>query len=190
MFEGLGVEVVDTRFKGVVMDIRLPDALENELPGLRKRISVTLDRTFGSRRPDIHTLDLDSPLMQFMLKAARQYEYGGKTALVSGLEGNSALVGILRWQNDQGRRMRRELLSVLVDEEGDSKTNPGSFSNWLATPAQELPRGAQFPSDALVKECYKASVAQADARLAKLSNNDLHPEGLQWIAGAWRYSEA
>ena len=64
MFAQLGIEIVATIYRGLVLDIRLPETVVAELSTRRSRWRVTLDRTWASARTDIHMLDLESPLMQ------------------------------------------------------------------------------------------------------------------------------
>jgi hypothetical protein len=55
-------------------------------------------------------LDLDSFLMQYLIEKAKSYDFMGLTAVLKteSLRGKAIITGLLRWQNEQGNRMRQE----------------------------------------------------------------------------------
>lgn len=187
MFEQLGIEVVATRYRGLVMEIRLPEAVIAELSTRRSRWRVTLDRTWASARSDIHMLDLESPLMQLMLRGARSYVFGGRIAAVAQLPGTALLAARLRWQNEQGRRMRQEFVMVNIDDQGSVAINPASISDWLGDSGVD---GAGLPAQSSTKVWLDAAKQALDRRLLEVSNTDLHPENREWAAAAWRGKES
>lgn len=182
MFRQLGIEVVERLHKGAVWDVRVPEALTAELPGRRTRLRITLDRVWGANRPDIQMMDLQSPLMQLLLRKAKGYKFGGLVAPVSGLSGAAVLTAILRWQNDQGRRMRQEYTVARMRTDGAVDTNPQEFSDWLLGPAADVDA---VPEKALCKGWFRAAELATDQRLGEVSNTDLHPENRQWVSGGW-----
>ena len=182
MFRQLGVEVVDTHHKGLVWDIRLPEEVAWELPGRRSRWRVTFDRVWGASRPEVHALDLGSPLMRFLLAKARDYEFGGHAAALTGLAGAAVLTAILRWQDDQGRRMRQELTALQVLGDARVETNPPAFADWLLEPTTD---GAHLPDRTTTRPLLEAARDATERRLAVVSNADLHPESRQWVSGGW-----
>ena len=185
MFAQLRIEVVVTRHRGLVMDIRLPEDLVAELSTRRSRWRVTLDRTWASARPDVHMLDLESPLMQLMLRRARSYAFGGRIAAVAQLPGAALLAARLRWQNEQGRRMRQEFIMVDVDDRSVAEINPDRVSDWLRHQGMD---GAGLPEESSTKGWLGAARDALDRRLLEVSNTDLHPENREWAAAAWRGS--
>lgn len=186
MFTQLGIEVVTTRYRGLVLEIRLPENVRTELSTRKSRWRVTLDRTWASARPDIHMLDLESPLMKLMLQRAASYPFGGRAAAVAKLPGAALLAARLRWQNEQGRRMRQEFVMVNVDDRGVAELNPEDVSDWLS---REGVDGAGQPADSSTQDWMDAARQVLDGRLLKVSNTDLHPENREWVAGAWRAAD-
>lgn len=182
MFSHLGIEVVDRLHKGAVWDIRVPDNLTSELPGRRTRMRITFDRVWGATRPDIQMMDLQSPLMQLLLRRAKAYGFGGLVVPLTGIRGAGVLTAILRWQNDQGRRMRQEYTVARVGEDGRVDTNPQEFADWLLRPAVD---GDTLPEKAMAKNWFQAAENSTDRRLGDVSNTDLHPENRQWVSGGW-----
>ena len=81
-------------------------------------------------------MDLESPLFLYMLDIAGSYGFDGRVAKICG-PGNSVAVitAMLRWQNDQGKRMRQEYIACLVKDDGSVGTNPEEFVEWLRNPA-------------------------------------------------------
>ena len=187
MFAHLGVEIVETRHGGLVWDIRLPESVAGEMSSRRTRWRVTLDRTWGAARSDIHMLDLESPLMRFMLRYAKAYEFGGRTAGIAHLPGVALTAAVLRWQNEQGRRMRQEFAIVRMIGDSAAEMNPTEVTDWLTGPAQD---GADLPAESNTERWLHAAQQAVDRRLAEMSNADLHPENRQWIAAAWRGESA
>jgi hypothetical protein len=97
-------------------------------------------------------------------------------------EGAAVLTAVLRWQNDQGRRMRQEFTALQVRKDGSVETNPEAFVGWLLSPASD---GAHVPDRAVTQPCLDAAGSATEARLAEVSNADLHPESRQWVSGGW-----
>ena len=183
MFTQLGIEVVTTRYRGLVMEIRLPEDVVAELSMRRTRWRVTLDRTWASARSDIHMLDLESPLMRLLLRQATSYTFGGRIAAVAQLPGTALLAARLRWQNEQGRRMRQEFVMVNVDDRDIAEINPDEISDWLRHQCMD---GAGLPAESSTKGWLSAAREALDRRLLEVSNTDLHPENREWAAAAWR----
>ena len=181
MFYQLGIEVVDRLHKGIVWDIRLPDNLLTELPGKRTRIRITFDRVWGTNRPDTQMMNLQSPIIQLLLRKAKAYEFGGHVAPLTYIKGAAILTAVLRWQNDQGHRMRQEYTAVRVRSNGHVDTNPQEFADWLLKPAIT---GQKLPDKSVVGQWLKAATNATDLRLANVSNTDLH-QNRQWVSGGW-----
>jgi len=183
MFSHLGIEVIDRLHQGLVWDLRIPPELEGELSGRRTRMRITMDRVWGASRPDIQMMDLSSPLMQTLLRKAKAYDFGGQVAALHRLGGDAVLTAILRWQNDQGRRMRQEFAVAWVRENGHVETNPEAFADWLLEPAVNVAQ--TIPDREHTKRWFEAAEQATDRRLGEISNVDLHPENRQWVSGGW-----
>ena len=183
MFAELGIEIVEVRHKGLVLEIRLPESVVTELSTRRSRWRVTLDRTWAAARTDIHMLDLDSPLMKLLLRHARSFRFGGRTAGIARLPGWAVLAALLRWQNEQGRRMRQEFAMITIKDNGDAELNPESVAEWLKRPCTDLDA---LPAELAARDWLTEAQRALDSRLAEVSNADLHPENREWVAAGWR----
>jgi hypothetical protein len=87
-------------------------------------------------------LDFSHSLLQYMVEVARSHSFGGLSGACDGLPGQSVIAALLRWQNDQGQTMRKELDVVAVDGHlADRRIatvrNPKGFSEWLLQPAAD-----------------------------------------------------
>jgi hypothetical protein len=93
------------------------------------------------------------------------------------------LTSVLRWQTDQGMRMRQEYGAFLIDSDGGVQQNSEKFSEWLKLPAQDGPSNllAAIPK----KELYRKGERAMHSRLAEVSNMDLHPENFQVLTGCF-----
>ena len=111
-----------------------------------------------------------------------KYSFDGRVCRIKGLDGSALIMAILRWQNDQGIRMRQEYLATLVKENGKNEQNSKTVSNWLNNSAQD----GQKMVDTIAGETLLDSVKDTiDQRLDFISNNELHPEYRQIVSAAW-----
>lgn len=184
MFQMLGIEVVETTHNGRLFHIRLSESVQHELGIDRSRYEVTLDRELVVSRPNTHMLDLDSFLMQYLLSKAKSYDFMGLSAVIKDrlLGQGGLLTSLLRWQNDQGNRMRQEYTAYLIKPNGEVQTNPGGFANWLKNNGAT---GTLTPDRTENTRMFELADLAADTRLKEISNMHLHPENNQWISGAW-----
>lgn len=182
----LGIEVAERTHKSKLLRIRLPELVMRELgmsPKASPRMDVTLDRELAAHRPDTQMLDLNSPLMQYLLNKARDYDFGGLAAVVQGDElGEGALFGaMLRWQGLQGKRMREEFVTIQVNE-GGAQLNTETIGQWLLQPAQPA---ELKPMPEHCKALFAGAESAINQRLASVSNRYLIPENLQWATAGW-----
>ncbi len=182
MFERTGVELRGKLHKGAVWEIKLPETLVERMPGRGALWRVTLDRTWGASRPDIHMLDLSSPLMKALIEEAKALAAGGLAVPVADLDGIGLVAAILRWQNDQGRRMRQEFSIVQVAADGTCRLNPEKVSEWLKVPAR---RSSAPHQKKTAQQLLQSALEAFDSRLDEVSNLDIHPENRQLIGAGW-----
>lgn len=184
MFKQLAIDIVETTHNGAIWQIRLPEAIQQELNSKRSRYEVTLDRQLAAHRPHTHMLDLDSFLMQYLLQKAKAYDFAGQTAVfkTEALKGPAVFTSILRWQNDQGNRLRQEFTVYQLQSNGKVETNPQAFGEWLKQTAET--GQVSIDKDHNPDLLKKAELA-ADKRLAQVSNQYLQPENHQWVTAAW-----
>ncbi len=83
-------------------------------------------------------LGMDFFLMQYLIRKAKSYEFMGLSAVIQSdnLEGAAILTSLLRWQNDQGQRMRQEYTAYEITADGQVTVNPQNFSEWMKQSAQ------------------------------------------------------
>lgn len=188
MFQQLDIEVVDTTHNELLWHIRLPESVQKAIGITRSRYEVTLDRILATTRPGTHMLDLDSFLMQHLIHKAKSYDFMGLSAVIrsENLDGDAILTSLLRWQNDQGQRMRQEYTAYGIAPDGQVTVNPQTFSEWLKQPAKT---GKITTDREQNKTWFAAAEEAADLRLAEVSNQHLHPENNQWVSSAWIASD-
>lgn len=181
MIEQLGIEVRETSHGESVLRIRLPDELAEKV-GLRGRqLRITWVRDLAVHRPDIHMIDLDSPLLREMLSRAKSYSFDGRVASVKGLDAVCAATAMLRWQNDQGRRMRQEFAAYLLRADGIVDRNPDDFNRWLVYRAEDGRRPLRQEE---AKRALLSLEQEMDQRLAELANQYIHPENAQLLGAS------
>src|SRR5690554_19969 len=186
MFEQLSIEVLDKIHKDRVLKIALPEQVGAALgkkAGSSLRMDVTLDRVIAMSRPDTHMLDLNSALMQYLLRAALDYEFDGVTASVSAPElGGGALLGaMLRWQSPQGSRKRQEFALIHTDAK-KGQLNPQRASQWLLKSASHV-EGEYLREKS--RQLFESAEKLAEKRMGDLCNKYLLPESIDWVAGGW-----
>ena len=184
MFAQTGIEIVEKTHEQKVWHIRIPEELMAELGTSRSRYEVTFDRFLATHRPNTHMLDLDSFIMKSLVERAKSYEFGGLAAVVDtkSLQPGALIAGLLRWQNDQGMRMRQEYAVYHITQAGKSALNPAALSEWLKSPAC----GGDMATDRDTnKRWFQNAKVAANSRLDTISNKYLHPQNVQWVAGAW-----
>ena len=184
MMNQLNIELIETRSKGLILELRLPEDMREELEmGPRQRIAITFDRDLAARRNEIQMMDFDSPFFLYMIASAKQHKFDGLTAKLTGLPGKAIMTAMLRWQNDQGMRMREEYVATLSKPNGLVVSNPPELVQWLIKPAND---GDDMTIDRdHAKQLRQLAFEAMDKRLAALSNTDLHPESRQLINAGW-----
>jgi len=182
MFALQNIEISNVQQSGLILTVRLPDEVSEKLPQLRKVFQATFDREMAARRSNLHILDLDSPLVKHMINEAKLYSFEGKTAVIKGLEGHALSSCILRWQSDQGQRLRQEFIVYCVTSQGTVEINPQSFVQWLN---EKQENGTLLPvrdESQRYRVLFEKAVSE---RLGHISNRNLHPENRQWVGAAW-----
>jgi len=181
-FNAFHIEILEKTHQGKVMRIKLPQEIADDIGISGLQMQITLDRTIASRRREILMMDLDAPLFNYLLKKVKNYSFDGRVANLHGLESNAIVTAMLRWQNDQGVRMRQEFVAFLVTT-GSCIRNPKAFSEWLKQPALDGLSPAVERSK--VKQYYQIAIEAMDTRLDEMSNMDLHPENRQLVTGGF-----
>ena len=181
-FTAFHIEILEKTHQGKVMRIKLPQEMAEEIGMHGLQMQVTADRSVAARRRDILMMDLDSTLLNYLLKKVKNYSFDGRVANLESLESDAVITAMLRWQNDQGVRMRQEFAAFLITN-GSCTRNPKGFSEWLKHPATDgqPPVGQRETT----QKHYKVAVNAMDSRLDEMSNMDLHPENRQLVTGGF-----
>lgn len=188
MMTELGIEVIERTHKDKAMKIKLPKELSNEIGMLGQQLHITFDRDLASRRNQIAMVDQNLHLLQYMLEYAKKYQFDGKMATITGLPGQAIVSGVLRWQNDQGKRMRQEYWAFLIENDGNVCKNPDSFAEWLKSSAPDDTGVVVSTGIDTRKKLYQNTNRSIHDRLGEVSNTDLHPENYQLVNGALIHS--
>jgi superfamily II DNA or RNA helicase len=191
MLDQLGIEVVEQTHKGKILRINLPKTVMRDLKMSERaspRLDVTLDRFLGNQRPNTHMLDLNSYLLRYLLEKARDYDFGGISAIISSekLGDGAIMAGMLRWQGLQGQRMRQEFAAITVNG-SVAKLNSPAISNWLLARGAH---GAVTIDRETSGDLFNLAEKTAQGRLADISSRYLIPENLQWICSGWTESQS
>ncbi len=183
MMKHLAIEIDETTHKGKVMRIRIPNEIASELALRGKYMRITLNRELAALRSDIHMMDLESPLFLYMLEKSRSYSFDGRVAKINGINDTAAVMtAMLRWQNDQGKRIRQEYVACLIKNDGHVETNPEEFVEWLKKPATT---GSMTGDRETARRIIKTASSSMNDRLSEISNVDLHPENMQLVTACW-----
>lgn len=177
-----GIEIIEKTHNKKVMRIKIPQEIMDDIGISRSQIQITLDRNIASRRREIFMVDLELPLFNYLLKKVKEHSFDGFVTKLRGLNCEAVITAMLRWQNDQGIRMRQEFVSFFIDSD-ECTRNPKDFSEWLKRPALDGIDSAVERNKS--KEYYQIALKAMDARLDEMSNLDLHPESKQLITGAF-----
>jgi superfamily II DNA or RNA helicase len=182
MLEILGIEIVERVHGGRTLELRLPEAVQAAYGSARRRLRITFDRDLAQLREELEMMDFQSPFFQFLAKTATQHDFGGHCAAIYAEKAVAVATVALRWQSDQGARMREEFTAVEIGADGKARVSSSEFSNWLLHPAMD----AKVPvSQGDPKQVLEQVERIVDARLASVSNRYLHPENRQWRCAAW-----
>lgn len=168
------------RHQGQVLDVRLTPELQRATR-LNQNIRLTCHRAAVEPHGAL-MMDLSHPLMKHFIERARRHDFGGLYAELSGPDGARALMAMhLRWQNDQGRAMRDELLLAAVDEDGVHFNTP-ELIDWLSSETQHTPLGGvdRTARDQAIQQARDAS----ERRLAELANRHIHPDSSRLLCAA------
>jgi len=182
MCDQMGIEITEETHKGAVLQLKLPDALREELGLKATYLKITFDRDYATQATKALMMDFETAFFRFIVQHAKNLSFDGLLASVVGISGEALFTSMLRWQNDQGRRMRQEFTATVVDDVGRVTTNSVAVSDWLLQTAVD---GSHLGSRERAKEILKIAVSAMESRLGRVANDDLHPENRQLINSAW-----
>lgn len=182
MIQWQGGEVRESRqYPGKAWRLILTEDVTRTVPGLVRDPLVTFDRRLLAGTDKLTLLDMDHPLVRQLIALATHYDFEGFTAAIALPAFTSIVSGMLRWQDDQGKRLRQEYVVVAAGNAGLMSTNPPEFARWLLSPAS--------PSNAVsnatpADEVRVGADREMDRSLASKVTRHLHPEGREWLSAA------
>lgn len=182
MCRQIGVDIAEELHQGAVLALKLPDEVRDELGMRGAALRVTFDREHAGARSGTQMIDFESPFFRLLLARAKEYGFDALVAKLSGLHAEAVITAMVRWQNDQGSRMREEYTAVLLRADGSHGTNPEDYQQWLLHAAAE---GRHAGPRVRARPLREAAEVEMDKRFALISNTDLHPENRQLIGAGW-----
>ena len=182
MCRRVGIEITEELHKGAVLVLKLTDDLRESLGMRGAALRITFDREHVSARTATQMMDFESEFFRLLVERAKDYGFDASVARLAGMEAEALITAMLRWQSDQGQRMRQEYSAILLHADGLSETNPETFQRWLLELASD---GEHVGPKERARPLREAAEAEMDKRLAEISNADLHPENRQLIGAGW-----
>lgn len=186
MCNQLGIELSEETHKGAVLQLKFPDELRERLGLKATYLRVTFEHEYSNQTTKALIMDFETTFFRFLVEEAKKLQFDGLLASINGLQGEVLFTAMLRWQNDQGHRMRQEFTTILVNSAKQVTTNTSAVSDWLLQPATD---GDNTGSKVYAKALYQTAIDAMEMRLAKVANDDLHPENRQLINSAWLNSK-
>ncbi|MGP5174852.1 DEAD/DEAH box helicase [Psychrobacter immobilis] len=169
--------------------IRFDEELQNKfriLLGKASIIEVTTDRTIANDRNATHLLDLSSLIMQYFIKQATSYSFGGLSALINTNTTDKfteITTSILKWQDLQGYIIKKQLCICYRSPER-LVVNPDNALDVFLIKSNPIDNAMVLPN----KDYCKNSVTEIDKTLsdfmASNSNRYLQPSDIRWISVA------
>lgn len=146
-------------------------------------LEATTDRVVASNRSNTHLLDLSSPITQYFIGQATDYDFGGLSAVVNtaqSTEHTEINTSIMKWQDLQGNIIKKQLCICCRSEDG-VKVNPkGALDNFLQ---KSLAIDSSLPSPN--REHCRQVIAEIDLGLSEYmainSNRYLMPSDVNWV---------
>jgi len=186
MCDQLGIEAVLGR-DGASAQLRIPDDLRDRFGLKGSQVRVLFDRNEArSATGNTISIDFETPFFRALVEEARRPVFGGLVARIGALPGEAVLAAMLRWQDDQGRRIRQEFAAVLVGAAGQADINPQVLSDWLLEPARDGNRTSDREHAA---NLHRLGMSTLESRLDRVSNERVHPENIELVACAWVQGE-
>lgn len=186
MLRQLGCVIEERAHEGQVLTVRLSDAVVSRLGWRKTLVRVTAHRELHRRvAKDVEVLDMKHPLFRLMLSEAQSHHFGGLFAVlrVEQAWAKALVVGRLRWQDNQGVKIREDVVTASLDSAQQVRLNPAQLAAWLKAPARA---GAAVEVSPTVTKAVMELVEEAlDKELAQRRSAYLHPLQRHILAAAW-----
>lgn len=148
--------------------------------GKASLLEVTIDRSVAVNRPNIHMLDLSSPIMQFFIEKAMDYDTGGLCCAISDAENshiNFMTANILKWQDLQGNVVRKQFCIYTYSPKSEHVNPPkilDTFTKKLVTFNQPISISSKQANTLLEKADSALQNFMAEKSNPYLMPNDLY----------------
>ena len=146
-------------------------------------LEATTDRVVASNRSNTHLLDLSSPITQYFINQATDYDFGGLSVAVNSAQGlrySEMNTSIMKWQDLQGNIIKKQLC-ICCRSEGEVKVNPKGVLDIFLEKSLELDQSLSPPD----KEYRQQVVVEIDSNLSDYmalnSNRYLMPADISWL---------
>jgi len=161
-----------------VWRLRLDDVARKAIGSERNSLLIAFDRTLGAAHADVELVDMESPLLRWLLEQTEPLEFGGRCSVIVGMDCKAMMTAMLRWQDDRGRRRREEFAAISINEAGDCQSNPTAFSDWLMSESND---GSVTDANTDAATWLSSAHARCDERLGDRSTAFLHPESVELL---------
>ncbi|WP_299065588.1 DEAD/DEAH box helicase [uncultured Psychrobacter sp.] len=185
MLEINGIEYINHPEKKTIR-IKFNDDYQAKFKSILGQASIleaTTDRVVASNRSSTHLLDLSSPITQYFIGQATDYDFGGLSAVVNSAQSTDHTeinTSIMKWQDLQGNIIKKQLCICCRSEDGVRVNPKGALDVFLQ---KSLAVDPSLPSPN--REHCKQVVAEIDLELSEYmainSNRYLMPSDINWV---------
>lgn len=183
MLKHADIEIQDELYKGLVLELKLPEKLQQRFGMRGQGLRVTFDRLYAEHKVAAQMIDDTSFLFRYLVDLAKRYDFNARVAHISDLPFEAIITAVIRWQNDQGVRTRQEFIVAALQGGAVVSLNALEFSEWLLSDQTDGLLEAKTTDHAI--QIRHEAEKRFDERLALVSNAILHPENRQLIGAAW-----
>ena len=171
---------------GKLVEFHLPEDLRGEFPefGNKSVVRITMDRGMVQRVSNVVLLDFEASFFRYLIDEAKSQRFDGVYASVDSPGGESGALAayVLRWQDDQGQPLMKDLVTLFLDATGEITSNPPFLVRWLESTLR--PAGMLDTDRELRAKHWSEINDRAHQLLSAESTRDKHPNGLVQLVAA------
>ena len=186
MLPRIGVTKERELHGGKIVEFHLPEGLRGEFPefGNKSVVRVTMDRGMAHRFSNVVLLDFETPFFRYLIDEAKSQRFDGLYASVDSPNGERGALAAytLRWQDDQGQPLMKDLVALFRDANGVMTSNPAFLFSWLESTLR--PAGVPGTDRELRVNDWNELNDRAHQLLSVESTRFKHPNGLVQLAAA------
>jgi len=172
------VQIIDKTQDNKVWHLRLSEDLIKEIPTINKtNLKITIYRDLANRYSGIEMFDFSNPLMKFFSQKIHRNSFKGHFCVDSIPAIQAIATAVVRWQNEQGKRLREEFVAYQVCQEGKFVKNSIEFSNWLLEEKTNFVQSKNLE----IKSLAPLFQEQFEQYQRSRSTARMHPENIEWI---------